>query len=288
MDSMPMGGGSRRGAIMRLFLFVPALLLCVAPLLLVPNAVLQFLLADAVLIGLLVVWARYVDRRPFGDFGLLPGGRLLFGTAAGLAIGVVSVAFIFAVSIGLGAVHMVSVSAVFVNGAFALFLVKMLLVAIWEEIFFRGFLFTSLRSIFSSRGNRRGAVVAPVMLSSLIFAAAHSGTDHISIASLSILTLNGVVLCIPFLLTGNLGLSIGFHAAWNFAQTKIFGFAMSGNASEGAVVTIERLGPAYWTGGAYGPEAGLAGLMGLCVALGLFLAVIRIFPRVTGRADVSN
>jgi len=288
METLPMGGEGKLGAIVRMCLFVPALLLCVAPLLLVPNAILQFLLAVIVMSGLLVAWARYVDRRPFADYGLSPGNRLLFGTVAGLAIGVTSVAIIFAVSLALGAINMTSVTTAFVDTAFMLFFVKMLLVAVWEETFFRGFLFTSLRDVFASKVDARRGTLGALIVSSLLFAAAHASTDHISVASFSILAMNGVVLCIPFLLTGNLGLSIGFHAAWNFAQTKIFGFAMSGNASEGSLVAIDRLGPAYWTGGDYGPEAGLAGLLGLSAALMLFLVVIRLFPSGAGRGLTTS
>ncbi|MBC2778459.1 CPBP family intramembrane glutamic endopeptidase [Parasphingopyxis marina] len=283
MDSVFVGRDGRLRVVLRIALFVLALALAVAPLLLVQNSLLQFLFANVILVAMLVVWARYVDRRPFADYGLVPTARLLFGIAVGLVIGTVSVAIIFGASVALGAAEVSSLTTAILDSAFLMFFIKMLLVAVWEETFFRGFLFTNIDGSLAKKTSARTAAIGALLLSSLIFAAAHSGTDHMSVASFAILTLNGVILCIPFLLTGSLGLSIGFHAAWNFAQSKLFGFAMSGNAADGSLITIEPQGPVFWTGGAYGPEAGLSGVTGFFAALALFLLVIRLFPlRVSG------
>ncbi|QLC26666.1 CPBP family intramembrane metalloprotease [Parasphingopyxis algicola] len=275
-------------ALLQIILFILVLAGAVAPLLLVPNSLIQFLLATMVLVALLFVWARHVDRRPFSDYGLMPFGRLLSATLAGLVIGTVSVAIVFGVSVALGAIEVSELPVTIAFAAILSFFLKMLVVGVWEEIFFRGFLFTSLRDVFASKSNARAGIFGALLVSSLAFGIAHSMTDHASIASLAILAVNGAMLCIPFVLTGNLGLSIGFHAAWNFAQSKIFGFAMSGNPAEGSLIAIEQQGPVFWTGGAYGPEAGLAGLLGLAVGLALFVAVIALFPRLTGKSGTSG
>ncbi len=274
----------RLGALLRILLFILALICAVAPVLLIPGNGIQVVLAVFVFVGLLYVWARYVDKRPFSDYGLIPVSNTLWGALAGYAIGVISVAAIFGASLSIGAIRISESPSTATLEAMLLSMFSALVVGVWEEIFFRGFLFTSLRNVFETSANSRIGTTAAVLVSSIAFGLAHSAGENFSMASLVILTVYGAVSCVPFLLTGNLGLSIGFHTAWNFALFKIFGFAMSGVSSQGALIIIDRQGPAYWTGGAYGPEAGLAGVLGLAVGLILFFAATAHLPRLLGRA----
>jgi hypothetical protein len=56
--------------------------------------------------------------------------------------------------------------------------------------------------------------------------------------------------------TRQLWLSIGLHFSWNFFLGPIFGFPVSGITSF-TLLQVEISGPDLFTGGAFGPEAGL-------------------------------
>ncbi len=156
------------------------------------------------------------------------------------------------------------------------FAFKMLLVSFLEETFFRGYLFTNILEGFKSKKtSNKQAVLIALIISSLLFGLAHFSNNNASIISITLLMINGMVWCIPFILTKNLGLSIGLHLSWNFTQTQI-GLTMSGNKALNSFYKIENTGPDLFTGGDYGPEGGILGLIGFVVMLITTLAYLRI------------
>jgi uncharacterized protein len=68
--------------------------------------------------------------------------------------------------------------------------------------------------------------------------------------------------------TRRLWLPIGLHIGWNFFEGPVFGFAVSGMGSF-TLIRQAAAGRQVFTGGAFGPEAGLIVLPGL--ALGVLL-----------------
>jgi hypothetical protein len=70
------------------------------------------------------------------------------------------------------------------------------------------------------------------------------------------------------MLTRNLWMAMGLHAAWNFTQGFIWDVNVSGFDSHG-IVTSKLDGPVLLSGGAFGLEASLIALV-LATALGLF------------------
>lgn len=107
-----------------------------------------------------------------------------------------------------------------------------------------------------------------------------------------------VTLAAGYVLTGRLGLAVGFHNGWNVALGVPFGLPVSGMAVPARALVVEVTGPAAWTGGAFGPEAGLldalAGLAGLVAVLAYVRLVegrLRVHPTVfapTLRRDVHG
>lgn len=80
----------------------------------------------------------------------------------------------------------------------------------------------------------------------------------------------GIMLGAFYALTGRLWMSIGVHAAWNFTQGYLFGASVSGGDFGLAIASsTARAGfPDWLTGGAFGPEASLPGVI-VCTAVGL-------------------
>jgi len=138
------------------------------------------------------------------------------------------------------------------------------LVALFEEGLFRGFLFQRMLE---------GLGVWPTQaLMALLFALAHWGNPgmHGAIrvwATLDI-ALAAVLLGLAYLRTRSLALPVGIHLGWNWTQGNVLGFGVSGYAGEGGwlrPVLLRR--PDWVTGGAFGLEASCFGVVAVVVAI---------------------
>jgi len=91
--------------------------------------------------------------------------------------------------------------------------------------------------------------------------------------------------CALYALTGRLWIPIGLHFAWNFAQDYLLGPAVSGNNLDGsiAVSTAGPGGPAWLTGGTFGPEASVFALIFVSVVTLGVLSTARKAGRFTGQ-----
>ena len=87
--------------------------------------------------------------------------------------------------------------------------------------------------------------------------------------------LTTVLFCICWFRTHGLWLLWGLHFAWAASITALFGLPMAGDAAFTSVVDTRAFGPAWLTGGAYGPGAAALSILFL-------LAAIPVLVRVTG------
>lgn len=229
----------------------------------------------------LAVWlgGRYLDHRPFRAFGFRLDAAWWADFGFGLALGGILMGAIFAVEYALG---WVTVTDTFrARGAFVptllLTLAAFACVGFYEELLFRGYLVRNLAEGFHGpRLNARRAVVAAWVLSSVLFGVAHALNPNASLVSTLNIAGAGLLLGLGYVLTGELALPIGLHIAWNFAQGNVFGFPVSGGTGFAAqVLVIRQGGPELWTGGAFGPEAGLLGLLAMLLGAALTLARVR-------------
>lgn len=210
-----------------------------------------------------LVAVRALDRRPVRQLGIVPArgywGDLAFGL--GLGAGLMSLVFVAELCAGWVTVVGVVYSRVphesFATGALYMGLAFMA-VGFYEELTDRGYLLRTLAQGFVGRRVPASmALIAATLLSSLAFGLGHVGNPHATLVSTFNITVTGVMLALPYVLTGSLAASIGLHASWNFFQGVVYGFPVSGLTTPVRLLVIEQTGPPLWTGAEFGPEAGL-------------------------------
>jgi hypothetical protein len=225
---------------------------------------------------------RFVDRRWFRDFGLRLDRAWWADLAAGLALGAVLMTGVFLVELAAGWVAVTDTFRVDQSGFtfwpwFGWSLVIYVAVGVSEEVLFRGYLLTNLSEglTWFDRVDATVAVGLATLLTSVLFGVAHAGNPSASVASTLGVTLGAVMLAVGYVLTGRLALPVGLHVTWNFVQGTVYGFPVSGTTHGLSVLAIEQSGPRAVTGGAFGPEAGLIGVVAAAVGLGLTVGWVR-------------
>jgi hypothetical protein len=151
-------------------------------------------------------------------------------------------------------------------------LILSIVVAVAEELLVRGDQTLNLSEGLRPLG-RPQAVVAAWLISSFSFGMLHLYNPNSTWLSTFYLAMYGLMLGVGFILTGELAIPIGLHFAWNYVQGALFGFPVSGRMLwSTSLLTIQEQGPDFWTGGEFGPEAGLVALM--VALLGALLIVL--------------
>jgi membrane protease YdiL (CAAX protease family) len=147
--------------------------------------------------------------------------------------------------------------------------VTFLAVAVSEEFAFRGYwLFLMAKRLRFWR--------AAVFLS-IIFAVAHLGNHGENLLGIVQVFAIGMLFCLMIRRTGTLWFALGFHAAWDWAETFFYGTPDSGLLGDGRLLNSSVQGPNWLTGGSAGPEGSI---LAFAVILLCFLLVHLRFPRV--------
>jgi uncharacterized protein len=196
---------------------------------------------------------RYLDKRTFGSLGFGINLRTLADVFAGIVITFLMMGLIFITESATGWLRFESFAwqidpIGIVAGNLLAFLVIFVLTGVNEEMLSRGY---HLQTIASGLN-----MFWAVLISSSVFGLAHLGNPNATWVSAAGIFFAGVFLAYGYVRTGQLWLSIGLHIGWNFFEGVIFGFPVSGIATY-RLLQIQIHGPELWTGGAFGPEAGL-------------------------------
>ena len=212
------------------------------------------------------VWlaGRFFDRRPFSSFGLRLDRAWWLDFCFGLALGAVLMTAIFSVELAAGWITVTGLFEVAGDGkpftlAILLPLVAFSFVGFYEELLSRGYQLQNMAEGLNLPFlGPRGAILLAWVLSSAVFGLLHLTNPNASLVSTLNITFAGLLLGTGYVLTGQLAIPIGLHITWNFFQGNVFGFPVSGlEPTSATFVSIEQGGPPLFTGGAFGPEAGL-------------------------------
>ncbi len=209
--------------------------------------------------------SRWLDRRSFESLGLKVGRQALFDLLAGIGIVLVQLGFIYGIMSSLGWLTFDGFAWEFdapgtVLMTTLLFFVIFLLVGWNEELLSRGY---HLQTIASGLN-----MFWAVLISSAFFGLLHLDNPHATWVSTAGIFFAGVYQSYGYIRTRQLWLPIGLHVGWNFFEGVVFGFPVSG-LDIYALTRIQVTGPVSWTGGAFGPEAGLILLPSLIVGSAL-------------------
>jgi hypothetical protein len=217
-------------------------------------AVAGVLLAHALMLG-------WIEKRPWADVGL---GRRALGArpnALGAALGAAAIALPSLLLVGAQQLRIVpSLDGSWLGAAGSL-LVRLAPAAFFEELFFRGYPFMVLRE-------GMGAPAA-LAVSSVVFGLAHLQNPGANALSITMVVLAGVFLGAVLLLTRSLWAATAAHLAWNWTLSAVLHTNVSGLPFEMPDYRTVDAGPDWLTGGAWGPEGGIAAGVGMLSALAL-------------------
>jgi len=208
---------------------------------------------------------RFIDKRSFESLGLKLNTQTIYDILIGIGIASLQMGFIYILMLGLGwltfegfAWEFDPINVVITN--VLIFFVTFIFVGWNEELLSRGY---HLQTIASGLNLFWG-----VIISSAAFGFLHLRNPNATWVSTAGIFFAGVYLAYGYLRTRQLWLSIGLHIGWNFFEGVVFGFPVSG-LDIYALTRIKVQGPELWTGGAFGPEAGLTVLPSLLLGAGL-------------------
>lgn len=210
------------------------------------SPILTRMIGSLLAVGVILLLGRTLQGKALEETGISPRGALPQVTQ-GVLVGAVIMGLVAGLMALAGwyKVAEINFDAFAIGRGLTLFF----FVALFEELLFRGILFWQLDNVFGSW--------LALVFSSALFGATHLGNPGATVwSTLTLAVSAGACLGAAYLMTRNVWAAVGLHWAWNFLLGPIFGFAVSGHDTY-SLLTASINGPELWTGGAFGPEAGL-------------------------------
>lgn len=210
-------------------------------------------------IVIILVYLLCVSKAERRDVSELRIEKLPKSIGSGLLVGILFFCAVIGIMAALGSYKVTDVR--FDAQWFVVQLCLFFLVAVGEEILFRGIIYRMM----SMRWNCYVALI----VSALIFGFAHMSEPNASVwSSVAIAVEAGLMLGAAYEYSGNLWLPIGIHWAWNFMEGPFFGTPISGKSVDMSILVPEISGNELVTGGAFGPETSvIAFVLGLAISI---------------------
>lgn len=246
-----------------------------------PELMLLAVISEAIAVTVSVFLAvRFLDKRSIESLGLTLNIQTLYDLLAGILITLLQMGLIYLLMAWLGwitfegfAWEVDPIGLVIRNTV--LFFLIFVGVGWSEELLSRGYHLQTLASGLN--------LFWGVFISSAVFGLLHLGNPNATWLSAAGIFLAGLFFAYGYLRTRQLWLPIGMHLGWNFFEGVVFGFPVSG-LDIYPLTRIQVHGPEIWTGGAFGPEAGLIVLPALLAGAALiYLYTHKRDGKITGR-----
>lgn len=260
-ENRPRSGWRLMAQILLLLILTP---LCA--ILLIPFGQLTPVLAfmqDETFISLIAVtlsvWLarRWYDKRSFTSLGLENSPAASRDLLAGIVIGAALMGGVFAAEWGLGWLRLESAVQPEAQAASIGYWAAIFIMVGWyEELLARGYWLQNLRDGLG--------LIPAIVISSVVFGLAHAANPNANWVAVAVIVAAGVFFAFAYARSGQLWLPIGIHIGWNFFEGPVFGFPVSG-IETARLLQHTVSGPELFTGGAFGPEAGLLGLAALLI-----------------------
>ncbi len=132
---------------------------------------------------------------------------------------------------------------------FAAGIALFVIVALIEEIVFRGYLLNNLLESMHPWW--------ALILTAALFAFLHTQNNYVTILSVVNLFIAGLVLGVNYIYTKNLWFAIFFHFGWNFFQGSVLGYKVSGIETGSSIMQQSLVGSATLNGGSFGFEGSI-------------------------------
>lgn len=222
------------------------------------------LFLTSVCIILTAIFIRLVENRPLRT-GMIEKRKMIPDYMSGLLIGFAMFSGVVLIAWFGGGLNRIAESPSLSPLTYTLLCFGWLIQGFSEEFMFRGWIMTSAGTYHKPW--------TAVLLSSVLFAAAHLGNDGISILAFVNLTLYGMAAALLILRKRSIWCAGALHSVWNWAQGNFYGLSVSGmKTSPNTVLHFEQTaGKELLNGGAFGLEGGVAATIVLVVCIMIFL-----------------
>jgi membrane protease YdiL (CAAX protease family) len=224
------------------------------------------------------IMLRWVDHKPWSYVGLGREQCTPRALGIGLALGALC---ILIPSGGLLLAHDLTVVTglegrhgwlALAGGGALLFLPQ----SLGEELLSRGYLFSALRDGMGE--------LAALAVTSIGFGLLHMGNPGATAQSVGVVILAGIFLGAILVITRSLYAAWMAHFAWNWSMAELLHASVSGIRFPYSSYRVDDVGPAWLTGGAWGPEGGAAAAAGMVAGIAVLVEWRRRVARAAGVA----
>lgn len=209
------------------------------------------------LVGIFItIWLfmKFADKEPFVKIGFQTKNKLK-EFIAGIILGPLIMSIGYFLLILSEEIFFIKVN--FDVKELMILIITYTIVAITEEVVFRGYILKNLMSSF----NKYTALI----VTSIIFSIAHGLNPNIDLLSFLNLFLAGIVCGLSYVYTKNLWFPIAIHFSWNLFQS-LFGFNVSGRDAY-SIIEFKINVSNFINGGAFGFEGSYLSIIAQIIAI---------------------